>query len=112
MQNFSLTGTATTSLYTLSLHDALPIFGGSGLLTIPSTTTITVNGYVYYDTRPISNAGTLNYTSNYYSYFYNSAKIGRASCRERVEHAGYAVDITRTDNTTTRAIMMSTACST
>ena len=28
----------------------------SGLLTIPSGTTITFNGYVYYDTRSISNA--------------------------------------------------------
>src|SRR5207253_1001997 len=49
--------------------------GGSGQLNIPNTTTVTFNGYVYYDTRAVNNAGTLVYTSSYYSYFYSGATL-------------------------------------
>src|SRR5207302_3051425 len=44
-------------------------------LTIPNGTTVTINGAVYFDSRSISNAGTLTYSSNSYSYFYNSATL-------------------------------------
>lgn len=75
MSGGTLTGTAPISLTGTSQTWTGGTIAGSGLLTIPDSTTVTFNGYVYFDTRSISNSGTLSYTSNYYSYFYNSASL-------------------------------------
>jgi len=78
MQGGILAGTAPIALAGTSQTWTGGTIAGSGLLTIPNTTTVTLNGYVYFDTRAISNAGTLNYTSSYYSYFYNSATLANS----------------------------------
>src|SRR5205085_960920 len=53
--------------------------GGSGTLTIPNGTTIDINGSTYFDTKAVSNSGTLNYNNGTYSYFYNSATLTNTS---------------------------------
>src|SRR5207244_809550 len=53
--------------------DASSTVSGAGTVQWASATN-TLSG-TYHDTRPISNAGTLNYTGGYYSYFYNGATL-------------------------------------
>jgi fibronectin-binding autotransporter adhesin len=71
MQSGNLAGTAPITLTGATQTWTGGTIGGSGLLTIPNGTSVAVNGYVYFDTRPITNAGTMTYSSNYYSYLYN-----------------------------------------
>src|SRR5207244_11998259 len=54
------------------------IIGGSGALAIPSGTVITIAGYPQLDTRPVSNAGTINLTSSYYLYLQNNATLANS----------------------------------
>src|ERR1051326_3310244 len=75
MQSGTLAGSAPITLTGSSQTWTGGTIAGTGLLTIPTGTTVTFNGYVYFDTRSISNAGSLVYSSNYYSYFYNSASL-------------------------------------
>jgi fibronectin-binding autotransporter adhesin len=75
MQSGTLAGSAPITLTGSSQNWTGGTIAGTGLLTIPSGTTVTFNGYVSFDTRSISNAGNLVYTSNYYSYFYNNASL-------------------------------------
>jgi hypothetical protein len=78
MQGGTLSGTAPITLTGTAMTWSGGTIAGTGLFTIPNTTTITFAGYVYFDTRAFSNAGVMSYTSNYYSYFYNSATLANS----------------------------------
>src|SRR5436190_19650670 len=78
-----VSGTTISEIYTLSLHDALPISatasdGDSGILrvTFPGLSGFTSGGGA--DTSSPYSSGT-------YSWSGAVGEIGRASCRERVE---------------------------
>src|SRR5205807_6285983 len=75
MQGGTLAGNAPVTLTGAAQTWTGGTIAGTGLLTIPNTTIVTFNGYVSFDSRSISNAGTMNYTSNYYSYVYNGATL-------------------------------------
>jgi hypothetical protein len=75
MQGGTLNGTAPISLTASAMTWSGGTIGGSGTLSIPSTTTITVGGVLFFDTRPISNAGTINLTSSNYFYMQNNATL-------------------------------------
>jgi large repetitive protein len=75
MSGGTLAGTASISLTSASMTWTGGTIGGSGSLTIPGGTAIAVNGYVNFDTRTITNGGSLTYSSNYYSYLYNGASF-------------------------------------
>src|SRR5438477_8631547 len=75
MINGTINGTAAINLTGAAMTWGSGTIGGSGTLTIPSGTVITVSGYISYDTRPITNNGTINYTLTYYSYLSNNAVI-------------------------------------
>src|SRR5205085_4578209 len=75
MQGGTLAGTAPISLTSTSQTWTGGTIAGSGLLTIPSGTTVDINNSTYFDTRPISNSGTLNYNNGSQSSFYNSATL-------------------------------------
>src|SRR5258708_22427834 len=51
------------------------IISGSGTLTIPVGAVITLSGYPYFDGRPITNNGTINFTSTNYIYMQNNAVL-------------------------------------
>src|ERR1039458_5540954 len=71
--SFFFNDTATTEIYTLSLHDALPIcLAGTAVLSRFTT-------WDY-----LSPPGTLGPISSGYSGYGQAFEIGRASCRERV----------------------------
>jgi uncharacterized repeat protein (TIGR01451 family) len=75
MQGGTLAGTAPITLTGSAMTWSGGTIGGSGTLSIPAGTTITVAGYPYFDGRPVTNAGTINYTSSYYSYMMNNAVL-------------------------------------
>ena len=79
MQGGTLAGTAPISLTGASQTWTGGTVGGSGLLTIPNGTTIDVNNSTHFDTRPVSNSGTINYNNGTQSYFYNSATLTNTS---------------------------------
>src|SRR5207249_734667 len=75
MSGGTLNGTAAINLTGAAMTWSGGIIGGSGALTIPSGTVITIAGYPQLDTRPVSNAGTINLTSTYYLYLQNNAVL-------------------------------------
>jgi hypothetical protein len=91
MQGGTLAGTAPISVTAASMTWTGGTIAGSGLLTIPNGTTVSVNGYVYFDTRAISNAGTINYSSNYYSYFYNGASLANSGTVDLQGDGGFYI---------------------
>ncbi|HEX3108095.1 MAG TPA: LamG-like jellyroll fold domain-containing protein, partial [Thermoanaerobaculia bacterium] len=78
MQGGTLAGTAPITITGSAMTWTGGVIGGTGLMTIPNTTTTTINGGVTIDTRTINNAGTMNFTSNSYSYFQNNAVLNNS----------------------------------
>jgi uncharacterized repeat protein (TIGR01451 family) len=75
LQGGTLNGTASINLTGLAMTWSSGVIGGSGSLSIPASTTITVAGYPYFDARSVLNAGTINFTSSYYAYMQNGASL-------------------------------------
>ncbi len=74
MNNGILNGTAPISVTSASMAWSAGTIGGSGALTVPAGTTVTITS-VLFDTRPVTNNGTFAYVSNGGSYLQNNASI-------------------------------------
>jgi hypothetical protein len=75
MQGGTLSGSAPINLTGSTMTWTGGVIAGTGALSIPGSTTLTLSGYLYFDTRPVSNAGIINYTSSYYAYMQNGAAL-------------------------------------
>jgi uncharacterized repeat protein (TIGR01451 family) len=75
MQGGTINGTLPLSLTGAAMTWTGGVVGGSGTLSIPNGTVITVSGYPYLDARPVTNAGTINITGTYYIYMQNNAVL-------------------------------------
>ena len=75
MTGGTLNGTGSVSVSGTSMTWTGGIISGSGVLTIASGTTVNITGYPQFDTRPITNNGTVNLTSTNYVYMLNNAVL-------------------------------------
>jgi large repetitive protein len=75
MQGGTLNGTAPINLTGSSMSWSGGVIGGTGALSIPLGTTITLAGIPTFDTRAVTNAGTINLPSGYYFYLQNNATL-------------------------------------
>src|SRR5437667_11290476 len=99
---------AASGIHTLSLHDALPISSdvennaltASNLQIASGAGLLVDNGNGTWSYTPALNDDTS--VSFSYTITDNGTKIGRASCRERVETAALAVSLQNDDTETTR----------
>src|SRR5207249_3557055 len=82
MQGGTLNGTANISLTGTSMTWTGGIIGGSGTLSIPSGTTVTVSGYPYLDSLQVANAGSIKFSGNYYMYMQNNAVLTNSGTLE------------------------------
>jgi uncharacterized repeat protein (TIGR01451 family) len=78
MQGGTLNGTAAINLTGAAMTWSGGVIGGSGTLTIPNGTTVTLGGYIFFDSRPFANAGTFNLPSTYYVYMQNNATLANS----------------------------------
>ena len=75
MAGGTLNGTGNISVTAPAMTWTGGIIGGSGTLTIPVGTVITLSGYPYFDGRAITNNGTINFTTTNYVYMQNNAVL-------------------------------------
>jgi hypothetical protein len=75
MQGGTLNGTAPITVTGTTMTWSGGTIGGSGTLSIPPGTTISITGYPFFDARPISNGGTIQFPSGTYAYMQNGAAL-------------------------------------
>ena len=75
MTGGTLNGSANINLTGASMNWNGGTISGTGTLTIPSGTTISIAGVPFIDGRPITNGGTIQVTSSYYFYLENNAVL-------------------------------------
>src|SRR5205823_271019 len=71
----TLNGSAPITVTGSSMSWSGGTLGGSGTFSIPPSTTILITGYPFFDARPISNGGTIQFTNSTYAYMQNGAVI-------------------------------------
>ena len=75
MSGGTLNGSANITITGTSMTWTGGTISGSGTLTIPNGTTINITGYPFFDARPVTNAGTINFTTTNYAYVGNNSVI-------------------------------------